>query len=734
MMMLCLRSHHHGKATVYHVLRLVLSPTLVSSTNLFLESANSHPILCAVKISAIPGDEDEAFKYFAKLVVPTAGDGNRGKNGSAEEAEAACSFRAMTMLKEDLVSSSVYGHSPVLIKNPAQAALLAKDLFAGLSVGERQRYSTLHIRELLDALLEAFPEKVMAAASAGGKRGIEEHLGPLISSDQTLSVLTHLVCYGCTGRKGIASAEKSAQHTANMYQSLQRNGGKSKIGMGHRKKFVRACMDFQLLDRLADALTTPTATTNCSLDDSGEEVCEAILTMIELIGYPPDDNAEQHQQNEQSKGSKNEIVVGEDVLLSPLASKEWWSKLLMALEEPTTTPEQRLAIARTCTQAFSLATGNSSRICKSHAPATDATEQSSEKIVQETEEHLTNRLIEWGLTDRIHAVLVLLLPLLIRGLRLPYHDILTYEGTFATGTRELAETVDVSIIVKHPGRYGTLPLGSWRLQFLSLLKEIVVYRGSGESSKTTAKAMDAIMELPLPTEFVQNKNAGEDEKEMEEYDSVAHNPWPALCSFVWAYPYNDFYGIVFFELLRAVVVEHHEATLRVILQKSKFLTRAVKTLATKRAPQQGLLLNCLNMLRLRSLSLPPGAFLPQYLGSHDLWKGFAGQLAEYVLDLSSARLPDQCLMDTHSFFVLSYRMTFMQQTPIKGHLEAVNIGLGSKYATKLGLGDIVEFDSSTVTSTAAQENEEVGESGTLDDCKNSDGKKKKKTSKKKKKK
>ena len=199
-----------------------------------------------MKISEIPGDEDEAFKFFVNLVVPhnTAITNDEEKNSTGDDddlIQAARSYRAMMMLKQDLCSPGI---RPVLIKNPDQAGLLAKDLFLGLSASNRKRYSILHIRELLDTLLEAYPEKVMAAASAGGKQGIQEHLGPLLSTDQTLPVLTHLVCYGCTGRKGIASAEKSAQHTANLYAQTMRNG--LKIGFGQRKKFVRACMDFEL--------------------------------------------------------------------------------------------------------------------------------------------------------------------------------------------------------------------------------------------------------------------------------------------------------------------------------------------------------------------------------------------------------------------------------------------------------------------------------------------------------
>ena len=397
------------------------------------------------KISEIPGDEDEAFQYFVKIVVPqgAASSVNEdGKENTADKDEdedgsqAARSYRAMIMLKQDI---SIQNCPSVLIKNPDQAGLLAKELFAGLSITNRKRYSTLHIRELLDALLEAYPEKVMAAASAGGKKGIQDHFGPLLSNDQTLSVLTHLVCYGCTGRKGIASSEKSAQHTASMYHQNIRN--KYKIGIGQRKKFVRACMDFQLLDRLAEAITTTAAAET----ELGEEVCEALLVMIELIGYPP----EEISRNNHDEG---EIDVGEEVLLSPLATNDWWAGLIGTLCQPTCTPQQRLAISRTCMQVFSLATGNSSRICKSHAPATDATEQASENVVEEKEEKLANRLIEWGLTDKIHAALVTQLPLLIKALDLPNHDILNFQATFSTSNDSVSASLDNDVLmIRHPG-------------------------------------------------------------------------------------------------------------------------------------------------------------------------------------------------------------------------------------------------------------------------------------------
>jgi len=658
-------------------------------------------------ISQIPGDEDEAYQYFSKIVIPQKQNGENataeissfsedGKDFIAddeEEAQAIRSYRAMIMLKEDI---SIQECPSILIKNPDQAGLLAKELFVGLSISNRKRYSTLHIRELLDALLEVYPEKVMAAASAGGKKGIQEHFGPLLSNDQTLSVLTHLVCYGCTGRRGIASAEKSAQHTANQYHQNIRN--KNKIGIGQRKKFVRACMDFQLLDRLAKAITTTIAATEMEL---GEEVCEALLVMIELIGYPPEDILSQQQIQRNDNNRKDEIVVGEDILLSPLASNDWWAGLIDTLCQPACTPQQRLAISRTCMQVFSLATGSSSRVCKSHAPATDATEEIAEKVIEEKEEKLSNRLIEWGLTDKIHIALVTQLPLLIKALDLPNHDILNYEATYATTPDNKAATLYCDVpMIRHPGRYQTVPLGSWRLQLLALLKEIIVYRKA--NSDQPSQAIEAIMELPLPREFNKATKTENERESQEDNTQIIYNPWPALCSYIWAYPNNDFYGIIFYEMLRSVVLMNYEPTLRLILQKSKFLSKAVKSATNFHKQFSGVLLDCLNLLRLRALSLSPSQFLPQYLNSHDGWKEHVDQLVH---------------------------MTMNQQTPIKDEGKAVEIGLGSNYAKQLGLTGVTEYDGTTSSTSLLNTSGDANQTNRGEKL----GKKRKKNKKKKKK-
>jgi hypothetical protein len=84
----------------------------------------------------------------------------------------------------------------------------------------------------------------------------------------------------------------------------------------------------------------------------------------------------------------------------------------------------------------------------------------------------------------------------------------------------------------------------------------------------------------------------------------------------------------------------------------------------------------------------------------------------------------------HSLFCVCHcsRMTILQQTPIKGNGEIVDIGLGSKYAFKLGLGNIGDYE----PNVTGQETCEGEDFTTTADGDKSGGKKKKKSKKKKK--
>jgi hypothetical protein len=147
--------------------------------------------------------------------------------------------------------------------------------------------------------------------------------------------------------------------------------------------------------------------------------------------------------------------------------------------------------------------------------------------------------VEWDLTDKMHVALLEELPLLLRALHLPSSDIMNFQATDAITKSPSSTTLGTieidssSTLVRHPGRYRTVPIGSWRVQLLSLLKEIMCYRGKDYQ---TNKAMDAIMELPLPPELQKSKKqkskTAEEIQAAEEEDTKdddpLYNPWPAV--------------------------------------------------------------------------------------------------------------------------------------------------------------------------------------------------------------
>ena len=184
-------------------------------------------------------------------------------------------------------------------------------------------------------------------------------------------------------------------------------------------------------------------------------------------------------------------------------------------------------------------------------------------------------------------------------------------------------------------------------------------------------------------------------------------------------------------MIQAVVMEHHEPTLRVILQKSKFLTRALRSMATPsnddngnnggNSPPpgalKGLVIRILNLLRLRSQSLPPNAFLTQYLSSHDLWKDDVSELIELTIQQERPIRPEPF------------------KTGIKDFDD--NIDLGSSFASKLGFAGITKWDGTAEdhqASSIEQQQQEPIDLSAGQGSGGGGGKKKKKNNNKKKKK
>jgi hypothetical protein len=586
-------------------------------------------------------NNDEAFQVFIDAIL----DPEMAKT-SYESLGAARSYRALLALKEDMATTS-QGGTPIFM-SPTRAGLLAKQVFASLEPPAKG--ILMHKRVLLDALLEAYPAAVVAAASAGGKDGLEEHLGPLMlfeNCSQTLPTLTSLVVYGCTGK----NRRTSTEHRPAASMPPQIVTKHNVISHGHRRKFVRSLTEWNLLERLAWWIVEEDD--NDSPVGLGEEACETLLTIVECVGYPHPDADE----NEEEAGS-----VGEEMLLAPLGNEDYWEPLVSVLADPETQNESaRVAAARAIVGILGLATGKSPRIRRSAAPAVDETEDIEEPEVQPEEnedEAMFNKLRDWGLTRKIHKALIAHLPRIINAMTMDDHKFLDedYQATIYIKPEGSRDKIPPTA-VRHPGHCFVVPFTSWRLQIAGVLAQLLSYEDGNDSTdgkeSPRAAAMSALMQLPVPPQL---QKKGEDPSS-ELGSDQAINPWPSLVGWIFLvspaaslflsvyfvfspglshslswprllqYPENCLYHVEFLRMFQAICLEHHEETLRLVLQKAKFVSRAIRSCKAG-GSLQGILLMCLNTLRLRSQSLPPSAFLRQFLESHDAWKGFQDELTK----------------------------------------------------------------------------------------------------------
>jgi len=193
------------------------------------------------------------------------------------------------------------------------------------------------------------------------------------------------------------------------------------------------------------------------------------------------------------------------------------------------------------------------------------------------------------------------------------------------------------------------------------------------------------------------------------------NPWPTFCDWVFLYPENCLYHVQFLRLFRSICLDHHESTLKLVLQTCKFVTRSIR--AMESTPSlRGLLLSCLNILRLRCQSLGPHEYLHHFLDSHDVWKGFQTTLHDYTMKQQQP--------------LVSIIPGRENETP----LEYDGIDLNSRYASQLGLGAFTPYVESSTTTTHQQQQQSTDDAAMITSNEGSGETTKSKKKKKKKKK
>lgn len=547
-----------------------------------------------------------------------------------------------------------------------------------------------HLNKTLTALLAAYPKQVILASCSSSTDNnnmnniIQQTLEPMLHlqtfcSDYSspMQTLVDIIIMGCTGKKRENS--NLQQQQAMMMAAAQNAGGlggitdpgmlmnQVYIGCTYRKKFVRCLSQWGLVQNFVNVIASHSiiSTAHDSSDDGhdssndqklddydnhhvynehvAESACDALMAIMEFICFPQQlhpslamnmgPNILNNNNGKNSDDSKKEESAGEEELFTPLTNVEVISQLANCASFQRMLNESNVidmsqnnytdASSRTLLGLFEIATGKARKNLMT--PALDIAEVDEGAVECKAQKDQPkelpgiddNKLLKAGVTLSMHSTLVSNIELIVKAMDIRVKAPQKAEGE--NGVVEPTAEYLVSGAVNHPGRYTIeRPFTSRRLDLITLFADILSYEHHNEDKVNriaAMKAMDALTELPIPAA-----------NEETNHDTV-YSPWPGLCDFLFDYPENSLYGIQFYRILHAICMTNHEKTLKIVVQKCKFLSKAIKECKNKTSgSNRGVLLKCLNALRLHSQSIGPHCFLRHYFDSHDGWKAFETDL------------------------------------------------------------------------------------------------------------
>ncbi len=457
----------------------------------------------------------------------------------------------------------------------------------------------------------------------------------------------------------------------------------------HRKKFVRSLSQWGLVQQFVNVITATSSSSSLSSSTTmtnnhkdiyyehvAESACDALIAIVEFICFPQElhpalgMNGNMNLLTNQQQGNKNssnrvddddkkDESAGEEELFTPLtninvisqlANCAYCQSLLKKDEESkslsslTSFENHAEASSRTLLGLFEIASGKArkSMLNNQQPPAMDGMTEvgddgSIECKAQNDDNPMNNKdlpgiddnkLLKAGITLSMHSTLVSNIELIVKAMDVKVKNMSSTKaegdgndgggGGGGGGDGSAVENAS-SHAVSHPGRYTIeRPFTSRRLDLITLFADIISYEDHNQDKVNrlaATKAMEALTELPIPAL----------NKEIE--DGVVYSPWPGLCDYLFDYPENSLYGIQFYRILHAICMANHEKTLKIVVQKCKFLSKAIKECKNKSSgSNRGVLLKCLNALRLHSQSIGPHCFLRHYFDSHDGWKAFESDL------------------------------------------------------------------------------------------------------------
>ena len=508
------------------------------------------------------------------------------------------------------------------------------------------------LNKLLGAMLHAFPSSVIGAASAGGKDGVELSLHSMLlvhslypDEHSPLSIVTKMVVVGCTGRPYEPYRETAA---AAQQTPTSVNGDGLWVSKGHRRKFVRALIDSGFLKIMMDSITHKSDNVDDAIALSMESLCDSLIAIIDSMAHPT------LPTNADVKREIQDESVGEELLLSSVCNDEIIRRIIISAGGPTNPSSS----ARLLLALYESATGISKKIDR--GPSTlDGTEDdgavNAKAVKEASSSEEMNKFLRYGLTTKLHTAIISQVDQFVQAL-----DINSQQSELMEGQDDAYGRIISS--VKHPGRYVVQrPFTSRRLNLITLLADLLCFEASSNVTskdplKTLCPAMDALVQMPLSLEEISGKK------------DVAMNPWPGLCILLFDYPENNMFQNQFYRLLLALCLSNHEPSLKLVLQKSKFISRALSVFQNpkRNASVRGVIIRCLNALRLSSQSLSSQSFLRHFLDSHDQWKSFQSELI---------RLTTEQVIPGGGFTVPSTNGL------ISDHL---NLDLGGAFAVELG--------------------------------------------------
>ena len=390
-------------------------------------------------------------------------------------------------------------------------------------------------------------------------------------------------------------------------QQIQKQQNQPVIKVGLRRKFVRGLTEWKLIDQIVNFIVAEDNGNNIELSSiriDRESACDGLITIVKTIGIPPTSpKPNENTKSSTNSGESDKSLYGEDSIIMTIGKKEIIKKLL----DCAATESYGVASSRALLNTFELATASKRRKKQSTDPtAGPAIQPNDGKATVAAKMNNKNRLISWGVGLSMYHSICENISTLINGITASFTD-------FYHHCCDAEKITEKSKII----------FSSRRLNLITILAEMLEY-GIQLNESDSVALLDGLNAMIIELKL---------SPEQQKIPVDTSNIWAYLFNLLFLFPENDLYHIQFYRIFLAALKLNYEPSLRMLIQKSKFVTKAIGICKKKENDSietsrtlYGALLKCLNAMKLNCQCLHSKAFLRHYLDSHDVWKGFEEEL------------------------------------------------------------------------------------------------------------